>query len=895
MPAMRRRFAPALLLLLVLPSLRASAAASGDSSRVLWQNTRLLGTPDPPPPYLVEKTFTRVEWKNPLYLAPEPGTDLLWVVLQGGERDRPSRIRRISDTPDAESPETVLTVPGRLIYGLTFDPGYGTNRWVYLFSNGPTESQDRTNRISRYSVDRGSPPVIDPGSETILLEWRSAGHDGGDLAFGNDGMLYITSGDGTSDSDGWDSGQDLGNLLAALLRIDVLHAPPGQAYSIPADNPFIHLPGARPEIWAYGFRNPWRMDIDARTGAIWVGNNGQDLWETAYLVHRGDNFGWSVVEGNHPFYANRRRGPTPIQPPTLEHSHSEFRSLTGGVVYYGEALPELNGAYVYGDYSTGTIHGARVIGDRVAEDRQLAESSLQIVCFAVDQRGDLLIVDHGGGIYRLTRRPSQTASAPFPTRLSDTGLMESVKDDRMAPGVIPYAVNAPAWADGAQAERFVALPGSARIVETASRGWEFTNGTVLVQMLFLPGSPDHVSPARRLETRLLVKREGQWNAYTYLWNEDQSEAALVESKGRDLEIPRTGTDGHGSSRKWHVPSRAECLTCHARAVNFVLGLNDLQMDRPGVADELEGNQIPVLKRLHVLDGSGGHARNSSQSLVDPYDASADLDRRARSYLHANCSVCHVEAGGGNSMMELEFTRTRDDMRLIGTRPQHDSFGIANAMLIAPGDPERSVLMRRLSIRGTGQMPPVAITQVDSRAVALLRQWILAMRPEMPFVHAWTVDELVPDVEAIRPGGAGESGRRVFDRVGCRQCHRKDGVGGSVGPDLTGVGQRLHRRELLESILEPSKVIADAFATDVIETRDGEVLTGRVASEDATEIVVHTGSALDTVVRIERSQVGSRHRSQVSNMPAGIANVLDRAEVVDLVAFLLFDEKPGRSP
>ena len=253
----------------------------------------------------------------------------------------------------------------RLIYGLTFHPGYQTNGHPFRLQQRSVGKPDRTNRVSRFTVARQAPHSIDSASEHIILEWKSAGHDGGDLAFGLDGMLYITSGDGTSDSDGWVSGQDVSNLLATLLRIDVDHVEAGRTYSVPSDNPFIGLPNARPEIWAYGFRNPWRMTVERKTGHVWVGNNGQDLWETAHFVRRGENYGWSVYEGSHPFYLNRPRGPTPIVKPTIEHHHSEFRSLTGGIVYYGDKLPDLNGVYVYGDYSTGKIWGARHDGHRL--------------------------------------------------------------------------------------------------------------------------------------------------------------------------------------------------------------------------------------------------------------------------------------------------------------------------------------------------------------------------------------------------------------------------------------------------------------------------------------------------------------------------------------------------
>src|SRR5262249_8862579 len=211
----------------------------------------------------------------------------------------------------------------------------------------------RRTRGARSAVAGRPPYRVDPSSEELVIEWESAGHDGGDMAFGPGGLFYITTGDGTSDSDAWNSGQTLDDLLGSVLRIDVDRRDGERRYGIPADNPFVDRPGARPEIWAYGLRNPWRMAADPAPARICVRNNGQALWEAAHLVRRGENYGWSVTEGSHPFYLERSRGPTPIVPPTIEHSHAEFRSLTGGVVYRGDRFPELDGAYVYGDHSSG--------------------------------------------------------------------------------------------------------------------------------------------------------------------------------------------------------------------------------------------------------------------------------------------------------------------------------------------------------------------------------------------------------------------------------------------------------------------------------------------------------------------------------------------------------------
>jgi len=860
----------------------------GLERRIPWTTSRLVGSPEPPAPYLVEKTFTNIAWKAPLYVAAEPGTDQLLVIQQGGDRDVPSKILRFKDDPGARETETLFEVTRRLIYGLTFHPGYKTNGYLFVFSNGPWGRQDRSNRVSRLTVARQAPHRCDPASERIILEWKSAGHDGGDLAFGNDGMLYITSGDGTSDSDTWDSGQDMSRLLASLLRIDVDHPDADRKYSVPPDNPFVNLPGARPEKWAYGFRNPWRMTVDRKTGHVWVGNNGQDLWETAYFVRRGDNFGWSVYEGSHPFYLNRARGPTPIVKPTIEHHHAEFRSLTGGVVYYGEKFPELNGVYVYGDYSTGKIWGARHDGKRLTWQAELTDTSLQIAGFGVSHRGELLVADVAGAIYQFIRAPKDSKRPKFPLKLSETGVLTSVKQHRADAGLIPYSVNAPGWADGASAERYLGLPGDSKITYKNSRGWDFPDGAVLVQTLSLEFENGNPASARRIETRILLKQQGEWAGYSYRWNAKQTEATLVPAKGEEIALRIKDSTASGGARKqtWRIPARAECLVCHSRAVNYVLGMSEAQMNREHDYGAVRDNQLRTLEHIGLFTNSISNPPEKLTQLVDPYDSSADLEARARSYLHANCSVCHVEAGGGNAQMELEFGRRKDRMNLIGARPQHDTFGIDNAMLVAPGDPGRSVLLQRVSRRGSGQMPPLVTAVVDQRAVQLFRDWIAQMKPDRPFVRDWTMEDVLPALEQAKAGRSFESGHAAFRDTGCAQCHRFAGEGGSVGPDLTGVGKRLKVQEVLESILLPSKVISEQYAATEIETKDGEIIAGRIESETERAIVIRANPFAPENVTVPKRNVQRRSLSKTSNMPTGIVNMLEKDQILDLLAYLM---------
>ena len=853
-----------ILALLVAVCATADEPPFGIERRIPWTTSRLIGSPDPPLPYTVEKTFTNISLKKPMFVTPEPGTDWLLVVQEGGQSDRPSKILRLRDDPKADRVEPFLIISNRVIYSVTFHPGYRTNGFLYVFSNGPTPKSDRTNRISRFTVDRQPPHECDPASERAIIEWRSAGHDGGGMVFGHDGMFYISTGDGTSDSDTWVTGQDLSELLGGVLRIDVDHTNGTQAYSVPKDNPFVGMTNARPENWAYGLRNPWRLCIDQKTGQIWAGNNGQDLWETAHLIRRGENYGWSVYEGSHPFYLNRKLGPTPVVAPTIEHPHSEARSLTGGIVYYGDELSELKGTYVYGDYSTGEIWGARHNGSRVTWHKELANTQLQIAAFAVSQRGELLIVDHTGGFYKLVRSPRQKSTHKFPTRLSQTGLFVSTKDHRLQPALIPYSVNAPGWTDGASVERFLALP------DDESRIGRMTNGAVLVQTLSLDG--------HRLETRLLLQQNAQWAGYSYRWNDNQTDATLVDAKG-DQKVLAT----RSGRQTWRFPSRADCMTCHSRAAEFVLGLNELQLNKVHDYGAVKDNQLRTLQHIGVFTGKPG-----TNILVDPYDSTQNLNARARSYLHANCSVCHVDAGGGNSKMDLRFTVKPERMELFSARPQHDTFGIDNAMLVFPGDPDRSILYQRLSRRGRGQMPPLVSSVVDERALSLFRDWIREMKPEQAFVRDWKLDDLLPSLERVKQSRSFESGRTAFRQTGCIQCHRFASEGGSVGPDLSGVGRRVSPRDLLESIVLPSKTITEGYATTEIETKSGEVIAGRIEREDDRVVIMRPPTATEEMITIRKADIRQRALSKTSNMPTGMLNALDESGILDLLAYLISD-------
>jgi hypothetical protein len=566
--------------------------------------------------------------------------------------------------------------------------------------------------------------------------------------------------------------------LGKVLRLDVDHPEEGKQYSVPKDNPFLHIKDAVPETWAYGLRNPWRMHCDKKTGHLWVGNNGQDLWEQVYFIRKGDNYGWSVMEGSHPFYSLRKPGPTPFVKPIAEHHHSEARSLTGGIVYYGSKFPELQGCYIYGDHSTGKIWGIRHDGEKVTWHKEIADTSLQITGFGEDNDGNLLVVDLLGIIHKFIPVPKDLPQPHFPKKLSESGLFQSIRNHEMVEGVIPYSVNAPFWSDQSFKVRFIALPefdseGKPTFIDYSNtKSWTFPNGTVIVKSFALEMEHGNPQSKQWIETRFMTRQEGEWAGYSYLWNKEQTDADLVETAGRDVPFQIADKGEKGGTRKqvWHYPSRAECMVCHSRASNFVLGLCEVQMNKSHDYKTGSENQLNHLEQLRILKPRSPDLRTSLnlmgqtdgkkdkeldewvnkqlafpdqrkiatpdhllplpvsqlKKLVNPYDKTNSLEARVKSYLHSNCANCHINAGGGNSQMDLDFFADKTKIKILDEKPNHHTFGFKDAKIIAPGDPERSVLLHRISIVGTGQMPQISRNMVDKQAVELFTEWIRSL-------------------------------------------------------------------------------------------------------------------------------------------------------------------------
>jgi glucose/arabinose dehydrogenase len=294
------------------------------------------------------------------------------------------------------------------LLGLAFHPNYRNNGQFFVYYH--PEKEPRTAYISRFCVSKNDPNTANPDSEELVMRIKQpfANHNGGSIAFGPDGYLYIALGDGGGRNDPMSLGQALKSWMGSILRIDVDHRTGYSNYAIPKDNPFVGRKGASPEIYATGFRNVWRIAFDRKTGTLWAGDVGQDLWEEIDIVKKGGNYGWSIREGTHLFANTPGAENVNVVEPVWEYDHRIGKSITGGYVYRGSKLPELAGHYLYGDYISGKLWALQYDGKsgKVVRNMAVPWNSLPIVSFGEDEAGELYVTTpaaDGKGIYRIER------------------------------------------------------------------------------------------------------------------------------------------------------------------------------------------------------------------------------------------------------------------------------------------------------------------------------------------------------------------------------------------------------------------------------------------------------------------------------------------------------------
>ena len=356
-------------------------------------------TPQPPTDQQVRLVEVASGLTSPVHVTAPPGDARLFIVEQ------PGRIRVVEGgallpTPFLDITAKVSCCGERGLLSVAFHPSYAQTGELFV---NYTDRAGHT-RVERYRVSAADRNRADAASAELVIgvDQPFANHNGGQLAFGPDGMLYIGMGDGGSGGDPQGHGQNPRTLLGDLLRLDVDGARP---YAIPAGNPFVGRTDARPEIWATGLRNPWRFSFDRAAGLLYVADVGQNQWEEINVVpvtQAGANYGWNVMEGAHCFSPSSGCSQSGLILPVLEYSHSEGCSVTGGFVYRGQSLPGLRGHYFYGDFCQGWIRSFRYANGQAADRREWALGSVgNILSFGEDAAGELYVASAGGRVYRL--------------------------------------------------------------------------------------------------------------------------------------------------------------------------------------------------------------------------------------------------------------------------------------------------------------------------------------------------------------------------------------------------------------------------------------------------------------------------------------------------------------
>ncbi len=376
-----------------------SAGADSDSEFFVGEPRELV-LPQP-----LEQVFVGADIERPTLLTHAgDGSGRIFVMSQLGKIVvfQPEGTTAVNPVVFLDLSDRVVVRSEQGMIGLAFDPDFSENGHIYVhYSVDPP----RRGVISRFAVDADDPSRVDLTSELILFEIPQPfiNHNGGTLAFGPDGFLYIGLGDGGGGGDPFDNAQDPTTLLGSVLRVDVRNSSADRPFEIPPDNPFASGEHGRPEVWAFGLRNPWRFSFDRATGDLWLADVGQNAWEEVNVVTKGGNYGWGVMEAKRCYPLNDLScDQDGLTGPIVDYTHADGCSVIGGYVYRGDRLPKLDGTYLYGDFCSGKLLGVRYDETGVTDHVLLAETGLQLSSFGEDESGEVYLLDYrDGGIFRL--------------------------------------------------------------------------------------------------------------------------------------------------------------------------------------------------------------------------------------------------------------------------------------------------------------------------------------------------------------------------------------------------------------------------------------------------------------------------------------------------------------
>ncbi len=456
-------------------------------------------------------------------------------------------------------------------------------------------------------------------------------------------------------------------------------------------------------------RNPWRWSFDPVTYELWAGDVGQGAREEVDIISLGNNYGWDCREGFTDFPDNQPSDCSgTFTDPVHDYPRSQGNSITGGYVYRGTAIGGRTGQYFYADYGSGRIWALRTDGQGGYINEEIEDTSRGPTSFGVDQDGELYFTDINSG--RLIRLVAGSGGqSAIPNLLSESGCVDPVDITQPYAGLIPYDLNARFWSDGADKTRFLGLPNGTTISIDSQDDWQFPLGTVIVKNFLLNNN--------LVETRHLMRHpDGVWAGYTYEWDTQQTEAMRVTG-GKTVNI---------ANQNWIFPSEAQCDQCHSSAAGHALGPETAQLNKDFTYPSTgrTDNQLETLDHVMMFASPLAGTPDTLPALADPMDTNADLDDRARAYLHTNCAGCHRPLGGTPVDIDLRYYTALQDTGTCDAIPQAGMLGIQDARIIAPEDAARSTLVARTNRRGDFvAMPPVGSNVIDTDGVALLTEWV----------------------------------------------------------------------------------------------------------------------------------------------------------------------------
>lgn len=725
--------------------------------------------PPSEPPYGI--AFPNLRFDSPLTFTTVP--DQNKIVL--GQRD--GKIYWFDNDPNTVNKNVLTDLSNEVgvvwdggFLGLAIHPDFGTagsNYFYVFYTTEDSSSNDYPDFhttvgcdleeywgnfliLERFEVNPVTLTLVN-GSRNTMLKLRMYGttHRGGGLQFGNDGFLYLTTGDQTARV----KSQDIVyNLDGGVLRLDVDQDPSkshepirkiqdfgfpeessGEGYYIPNDNPFLSPSGTNfEEYYSLGHRNPHRLTKDRETGIFYIGEIGELTHEEINVLSKGKNYGWPVFEGDEPgpncgigLYNNMAH-----EMPLVSFPRLDANSIIGGFVYRGSEIPELYGKYICADYGDGE--------EIWSVDIQTGEYTLlgnflpsDIISFGEDAVGKMYILKQGDNVNLYTLLPSTISYDGIPQTLSATNAFQNVQSLSVSQGLIPYELVDPAWSDGAFKKSWMAIPNDGshntadeKIIFSEDGNWDFPIGTVLMQHFDFPINDTDISQTRKLETRFSIKgQDGNFYFLTYNWNNEQTEATLQQTT-LDETIAITTANGT-RNQIWHYPSNSECISCHNPANKGTIGPRTryLNSDFTYNKTNITGNQLVTLSHLGILNQSiTDNDTSNFLTYKSNDDDNATLEEKARSYLDLNCAFCH-QPEGNRAQFDLRLFKTLEETNLL-TVGTITPLGIEGERIVVPGDAEKSILYHRLSSTETSiMMPPFAKNRADDNAVVLIREWI----------------------------------------------------------------------------------------------------------------------------------------------------------------------------